>query len=244
SPVINGSDISIPIQCLTNGTTTIDITVDDIDFINYPGTGNLTVNPGPPTGILTATDQSCLAGSSTSVPVDYTNSTFPGRTISSIVVLSSSDTGIADIVGNNFSAGVNNFDVAINCGVGGSATITVQITDSNGDSYSDTATVLVDPSPPYFSGGTSFTCNQGDTLNMSFEYLEFEGGNTLTAVNANSTGFLTITSATLINGNMWVEVLVTCDLAGTSGTVDINADTTSVIHPTVSVTGITVDINP
>ncbi len=236
--------LTVPIQCTAQGFTTVDITVEDLDTNLFSDTGNISISPPPPPPpSLSVSDASCLSASSTTVNVAYTNAMFPDRAISSVTNASSSNPDVV-IVGSSFTPGVYIFTLAINCNATGSSTITVDILDSNGDAYSDTGTVIVDPAPPYFSGGTSFVCNQGDTVIMNFEYLESEGGNTLTAVNANSVGFLTITSATLFNGNMWVEVLVTCDQAGTSGTVDIFADTTSVIHPTVSVTGISVTINP
>jgi len=240
---INIGDISIPISCDSVGSSQVDVTVMDLDLSYFSDSATITVIPATPTGSLSVNNSSCLSASSTSLTVTYTNLDFPARQIQSISQITSVSPAIADDVGNTFGSPANSFDISVNCFSTGTTNITIDILDTNGDLYSATAQITVDPSAPYFSGNTNFTCIQGEVLNISFEYIESEGGNTLTAANVSTVGFFTIQSQTLTNGNMWVETLISCDMAGTSGTADIGADTTSTIFPTVAVT-VNITINP
>lgn len=247
---VSGGFIYVPISCLMTGSVTVSMTVEDLDTNQFSDTANINVSPPPPpAGTLSVSDASCLSASSTTVNVGYTNPMFPDRTISSVTNTSSSNPDVV-IVGNSFVPGPNvyGFTLAINCNAVGTSTITVDILDSNGDAYSDTGIVTVDPataSPPYFSGMTNITCEQGQQYDMQFEYIENEPGTpTLTGASASAGGAVSVQAGniSLINGR-WVRVFVDCNTVG-SGTVDVFATTSSGLYPNVSVTGINFTVNP
>jgi hypothetical protein len=239
-----GDTASIPINCITQGTVTVDITVEDPDFQPFSASGTIFVSPPPPVGTLSANNSSCVEGSSTSITVGYTPPMgFPDRMIGAVVSIVSDNPTGADDVGHTFGVPAYSFDVAVNCFVAGTANITIYITDTNGDPYNATATITIDPppAPPYFSGGTDFACIDGEQVVMNFEYIENEPGSpTLSGASVNTSGSVSVQPAniTLINGNMWVSVIIDCDFPG-DGFVDVYATTTSGLYPTVDVTGIT-----
>ncbi|HRF98183.1 MAG TPA: hypothetical protein PLZ51_23410, partial [Aggregatilineales bacterium] len=247
-PVISFGDVTIPISCDTVGSTTFNIEVEDLDTQLFSGSGTITVTPAVPSGILNVNNSSCLEGSSTLVTATYSNAVFPAYQINSVSSVTSDLPATADDVGVSITPPTNSFDVMINCFTAGTATISIIAIDTNGDAYGVDATITVDPpaSPPYFSGGTNHVCTVGQQYVMNFEYIENEPGTpTLASASVNMSGAVSVQpgNITLINGNMWVSVLVDCDFVGL-GTVDVFATTTSGTYPNVDVTGITFTVNP
>jgi len=236
--VLTPTQLQVSVDCLLAGSATVDITIytDSFDYPELSLSVSFTITSSV---VFTANPLVCNVGEPTTVTaslvgsdIDFLNSlTFVNPALVTV-------TGAETVVGGDIS-------VPVMCNSSGSTTYDISVTDLDTNIFNASSTALVNtpPTPPYFSGNTNFTCNQGDVLNVSFEYIEFEGGNTLTAGYASGTGFFTIQSQTLINGNMWIETLISCDLAGTSGTVDISADTTSGIYSTLSVT-VNITINP